>query len=240
MAGHSHFANIKYKKEAQDKKRSKLFTRVQREIMVALRSGLPDPDLNVKLKSALVKARQYNLPKDKIEAVIKKGSGANDSDDYEEIRYNGYGPGGVAFVIETLTDNRNRTVGEVRAVFTKYGGSLAETGAVEFMFAKVGLLQYPISVMSFDEMFELAIEAGANDIESDEENYYIETGFTDLHECAGKISAKIGDSSLMQTFWKTNDMVDISEDHKVTIGKIISALEDLDDVQDVYCNTNIS
>lgn len=239
MAGHSHFANIKYKKEAQDKKKSKIFTRLQRKIIIALKHGAPDPNTNSKLKIALLEARQNNLAKDKIEAVIKKASGNTDDSNYDDIRYNAYAPGGIAFIIEALTDNKNRTVGEIRAIFTKHGGSLAETGAVEFMFARIGMIKYPISIMDYDKMFEAVIESGANDLNSDEEFYYIETSFENFHDCSVRLSEKLGDSASMETCWHPHDLIEISTEQKEKIAKIVDLLEELDDVQDVYHNANL-
>src|SRR5579884_3632902 len=173
MAGHSQFKNIMHRKGAQDAKRAKIFPKILREIITASKTGIPDPATNPRLRAAVIKARQENMPRDKIEDAIKRGSGQINTENYEEVRYEGYGPGGVAVIVEALTDNRNRTASEVRAAFTKAGGSLGETGSVGFMFDHVGEIVYPVAAASTDDMLEAAIEAGASDVESDAENHVV-------------------------------------------------------------------
>jgi YebC/PmpR family DNA-binding regulatory protein len=173
MAGHSQFKNIMYRKGAQDKKRGKVFTKLIRELTTAARSGLPDPAANPRLRAAILAARQANMPKDTVDRAIKRGAGGEAGEAYDEVRYEGYGPGGVAVIVEALTDNRNRTASEVRAAFTKSGGALAETGSVAFMFDHVGEIAYPAKAASADDMLEAAIEAGAADVESDDEGHVV-------------------------------------------------------------------
>ena len=182
MAGHSQFKNIMHKKGKQDAIRSKLFSKLAREITVAAKMGLPDPNMNARLRAAMLAARAENMPKDNIERAIKKASGA-DAENYDEVRYEGYAPGGVAVIIEALTDNRNRTAGEIRSYFTKAGGALAETGAVSFMFDRVGLVEFPRKAASEDAMMEAAIEAGAEDVSSTEETHEVVTSARGAARC---------------------------------------------------------
>ncbi|QED23897.1 YebC/PmpR family DNA-binding transcriptional regulator [Candidatus Deianiraea vastatrix] len=239
MAGHSHFANIKHKKDAQDKKKSKILTRVQRNIMVALKTGLPDPDVNSKLRSAILEAKSANLPKDKIDAAIKRYSNNSDSDDnYEEMRYNGYAPGGIAIIIECLTDNKNRTAGEVRAIFSKYGGNLGETGSVEYSFAHIGLIVYQKNAKTIDEIIEIAIEAEAIDVQEDDQKFYITTDWTKVHEIAEKVSNKLGDAESISVIWDAENKIAVSGEQKEKLLKMLDAFENLDDVQDVFSNAN--
>src|SRR5215475_6504142 len=179
MAGHSQFKNIMYRKGAQDKKRAKIFTKIIRELTTAARSGLPDPNANPRLRAAIVAAKQANMPKDTVDRAIKRGSGAEGGESYEEVRYEGYGPGGVAVIVEALTDNRNRTASDVRAAFTKASGALGETNSVSFMFDRVGEIIYPANAASADDMLEAAIEAGASDVESDDERHMVLSALDD-------------------------------------------------------------
>ena len=193
MAGHSQFKNIMHRKGAQDAKRAKMFTKVVREIITAARSGLPDPIFNPRLRTAIALARSINMPKDKVEGAIKRGSSSAEGDNYEEMRYEGYASGGIAIIVEALTDNRNRTAADVRSLFTKYGGNLGETGSVSYMFSHVGLVQYPISACSADQMLELAIEAGADSCESDDEMHNITCAVDMLASVREVITAKLGE-----------------------------------------------
>jgi YebC/PmpR family DNA-binding regulatory protein len=240
MAGHSKFKNIMHRKGAQDKKRAKIFTRMIKEIIVAAKSGLPDPAANPRLRAAILAARSENVPKDKIEAAIKRGSGSADSDNYEEIHYEGYGVGGVAFIVDCMTDNRNRTASDVRAAFTKCGGNLGEHGSVSFMFNKVGEITYPLTVASPDDMLEAAIEAGADDASLDDETHRIITEIGNLHETLGAIEAKYGEPKSARIVWQPQIMAPTDEDKAASIFKLIDLLEDLDDVQEVTTNMELS
>ncbi len=201
MAGHSQFKNIMHKKGKQDAIRSKLFSKLAREITVAAKMGLPDPNMNARLRAAVIAARAENMPKDNIERAIKKASGA-DAETYDEVRYEGYAPGGVAVIIEALTDNRNRTAGEVRSYFTKAGGALAETGAVSFMFDHVGIIEFPTKVASEDAMIEAAIEAGADDVQSNEDSHEVVTSLENLREVAQALESKFGEPRKASLIWK--------------------------------------
>jgi len=240
MAGHSQFANIKHRKGAQDKKRAKLFTKLTREIIAAAKTGLPDPSCNSKLRTAMAAARAQNLPKDRIEAAIKRGSSSGEGDNYEEIRYEGYAPGGIAVIVEALTDNRNRTASDVRSTFTKHGGNLGETGSVSFMFVKKGVLEYDLSVAGEEEMLEAAIEAGAENCEVIDEKHIITCNFEDLNEVRESITHKYGDPSLSKFDWVPNITVPINDKEAAEkLFKFIDALEDKDDVQEVWTSAEI-
>ena len=240
MAGHSKFKNIMHRKGAQDKKRAKVFTKLIKEIIVAAKGGLPDPAFNPRLRAAINAAKVENLPKDKIEAAVKRGSGATDTDNYEDIRYEGYGVGGVAVIVEALSDNRNRTASEVRAAFTKYAGNLGETGSVNFMFDHIGEVTYPLKVADEGAMLEAAIEAGANDCQSDEEFHRILTDIDSLHEVSSALEAKFGAPVSSEFVWQPQTMTAISEEQAVTLLKMLDVLEDNDDVQRVTTNADIS
>ncbi|NBT22129.1 MAG: YebC/PmpR family DNA-binding transcriptional regulator [Methylocystaceae bacterium] len=239
MAGHSQFKNIMHKKGKQDAIRSKLFSKLAREITVAAKAGLPDPNMNARLRAAVLAAKAENMPKDNIDRAIKKASGA-DSENYDEVRYEGYAPGGVAVIIEALTDNRNRTAGEVRSYFTKAGGSLAETGAVSFMFDHVGLIEFGQKVASEDAMLEAAIEAGADDVASTEDAHEIITSVENLRDVAKKLEEKFGDSRKATLIWRAQNTLKVDDEAGEKILKLINALEDNDDVQNVYANFEIS
>ncbi len=237
MAGHSKFANIKHRKGAQDKKRAKLFTKLQREITVAAKTGQPDPDFNPRLRNALIEARSNNMPKDRIDAAIKKVISGGEGENYEEIRYEGYAPGGVAIIVEALTDNRNRTASEVRSIFTKSGGSLGETGSVGFMFDRIGLIQFDAKVTNEEQMFETSLEAGADEVESDEDVHVIVTNPDDFAAIRDSLIEKFGDPLSAKLDWKattTNDIADLESAQKLM--KMVDALEDCDDVQTVTGN----
>lgn len=236
MAGHSKFANIKHRKGAQDKKRAKVFNKIAREITVAAKMGMPDPAMNPRLRLAIQNARGVNMPKDRIDRAIKVASEAGQGDDYESIRYEGYGPGGTAIVIEALTDNRNRTAGDIRTAFSKNGGNLGETNSVSFMFDRIGEITYPASTASADDMFEAGVEAGAQNVESDEEFHYVETAFDDFASVQDALIEKYGEPESGKLIWKPNVMSTPSDDQARTLYKLIEVLEDNDDVQDVFVN----
>ncbi|MGO9004495.1 MAG: YebC/PmpR family DNA-binding transcriptional regulator [Beijerinckiaceae bacterium] len=239
MAGHSQFKNIMHKKGRQDALRSKLFSKLAREITVAAKMGLPDPAMNARLRAAVLAARAENMPKDNIERAIKKASGA-DAENYDEVRYEGYAPGGVAVIIEALTDNRNRTAGEVRSYFTKAGGALAETGAVSFMFDRVGTIDYDAKVASEDAMMEAAIEAGADDVVSSPDGHEITTSVESLREVTQSLEAKFGEPRKVGLVWKPQNTIAVDDEAGEKILRLVGALEDNDDVQNVYANFEIS
>lgn len=239
MAGHSQFKNIMHKKGKQDAIRSKIFSKLAREITVAAKMGMPDPAMNPRLRLAVLAARAENMPKDNIERAIKKAAGG-DTENYDEVRYEGYAPGGVAVIIEALTDNRNRTAGEVRSYFTKAGGALAETGAVSFMFDHVGLIHYDAKAASEDAMMEAAIEAGADDVASDEDGHEITTSLEGLAEVTKALEAKFGEPKSSKLVWKPQNNIAVDDEAGEKILKLINALEDNDDVQNVYANFEIS
>ena len=237
MAGHSKFKNIQHRKGAQDKKRAKVFSRLGKELAVAVRAG-SDPDANPRLRTALAACRAVNMPKDNIERVIKKVEGGDDVT-YEEIRYEGYGPGGTALIVETMTDNRNRTASEVRAAFSKYNGSLGETGSVSFMFDKVGEILFEADITDADSMFEAALEAGADNAESDDQQHEILTGVEDFNSVRDSLEAQFGVPEEAGLAWKPQNDTPVNEDHAQTLMKLLNALDDLDDVQSVASNFDI-
>jgi len=239
MAGHSQFKNIMHRKGKQDKVRSKLFSKLAREITVSAKLGMPDPAFNPRLRAAVLAARAENMPKDNIERAIKKASGA-EQENYDEIRYEGYAPGGVAVIVEALTDNNNRTAGEVRAIFTKAGGNLATTGAVSFMFDHIGVVEYDADKASADAMLEAAIEAGAEDVVSDENGHQIVTTTDTLHEVAKALEAKFGEPRKTGMVWKPQNTVAVDDEAGEKILKLMNALEDNEDVQNVYANFEVS
>lgn len=240
MSGHSKFSTIKHKKAGKDAKRSKLFTKLTREIQVAASTGLPDPASNPRLRTALVVARKAGVPKDRIEMSIKKASGGAATEHYEEIRYEGYGPGGVALIVDALSDNRNRTASEVRTCFTKYGGALGETGSVNFMFERIGLIEYPSTVATGDEIFEAAAEAGANDVESEDESHFVVCHPDSLGKVREKLTAQYGEPEAAKLIWRAKDPVELDQEAAETILKLVDALEDSDDVQQVTGSFMIS
>jgi YebC/PmpR family DNA-binding regulatory protein len=239
MAGHSQFKNIMHRKGRQDAARAKLFAKLAREITVSAKTGLPDPDMNPRLRLAVQAARAENMPKDNIERAIKKAAGA-DTESYEAIRYEGYGPGGVAILVEALTNNRNRTGGAVRAVFTKHGGNLGATGAVAHMFAHVGEVAYPASAGSADAVLEAAIEAGAEDVRSDASGHLVSCAFEDLGTVSAALEAKLGEPAAAKALWKPLQTTAVDEEKAASILKLIAGLEDDDDVQNVYSNFEVS
>src|SRR3984893_16179331 len=239
MAGHSQFKNIMHRKGRQDKVRSKLFGKLAREITVAAKMGLPDPAFNPRLRAAILAARAENIPKDNIERAIKKASG-NDAESYDEIRYEGYGPGGVAVIVEVLTDNRNRTASDVRSTFTKHGGNLAETGAVSFMFDHVGVIEYDAKVASPDAMLEAAIEAGADDVVSHEGGHEIYASQASFREVAKSLEAKFGEPRKAALTWKPKNTVPVDDESGEKLLKLIDLLNEHDAVQNVYANFEVS
>src|SRR6185369_146182 len=239
MAGHSKFKNIMHRKGRADAVRSKLFSKLSREITVAAKSGLPDPAMNSRLRLAVNNAKGESLPKDVIERAIKKASGG-DAETYEEIRYEGFGPGGVGVIVEALTDNRNRAAATVRSTFTKNGGNLGETGSVSFMWDRVGQIVYAPEAGSEDKVMEAAIEAGAEDVESDEEGHTIYTAFQDLSEVAGGLEAALGPAKSTAIAWRPKARTPVEGDSVATLMKLLDALDDDDDVQNVYSNEDIS
>jgi len=239
MAGHSQFKNIMHRKGRQDKAKSKLFSKLAREITVSAKMGLPDPSMNARLRAAIIAARAENMPKDGIERAIKKALG-NDAENYDEIRYEGYGPGGIAVIVEVLTDNRNRSAGEVRATFTKAGGNLAETGAVSFMFDHVGVVEFDAGAASADAMLEAAIDAGAEDVASSEGGHEIYTTQDSLRDVAKALEAKFGEPRKSALVWKPQNTIAVDDEQGEKLLKMIDTLNEQDDVQNVYANFEIS
>ena len=238
MAGHSQFKNIMHRKGRQDAAKAKLFAKLAREITVSAKTGLPDPTMNARLRLAIQAGRAENMPKDNIERAVKKALGA-DTANYETVRYEGYGAGGVAIVIEALTDNRNRTGGAVRAMFTKHNGNLGTTGSVSHMFTRVGEIVFKPGAGSADAMLEAAIEAGADDVVSDASAHLVTCGFESLGAVAHALEAKLGAPESVKAVWKPNLSTQVGEEHAQSIMKLIAALEDDDDVQAVFSNFEV-
>jgi YebC/PmpR family DNA-binding regulatory protein len=239
MAGHSQFKNIMHRKGAQDARRARQFARLIREITVAARQGLPDPASNPRLRAAVTAARQANMPKDTVDRAIKKATGAGGGDDYAEVRYEGYGPAGVAVIIEALTDNRNRTASDVRAAFSKHGGALGETNSVSFMFNRLGVIRYPAAVASPDDMLEAAIEAGAENAESDSEVHEITCPIEDFFAVRDALEVRFGAPESAKLDWRPTTLVTLDEDRAAGVLKLLDALDENDDVQNVYANFDI-
>jgi YebC/PmpR family DNA-binding regulatory protein len=239
MAGHSKFKNIMHRKGAQDKKRSNLFSKLSREITVAAKMGTPDPDMNPRLRLAVNNAKTQSMPKDNIQRAIDKAS-ANDGESYEEVRYEGYGPGGSAIIVEALTDNRNRTATAVRTAFSKNGGNLGTGGSVAHGFERVGMIEYKAEAGDEETVLMAAMEAGAEDIESSEDGHTIWTAADDLHQVAGDLEKALGEPESVKLAWKPNLTVEMDAANAGTLMKLIDALEDDDDVQTVWGNYEIS
>jgi len=239
MAGHSQFKNIMHRKGAQDKKRAKVFAKLAKEIIVAAKSGMPEPDKNPALRLAIQNARAANMPKDNIERAIVRAVGGGAEENYEEIRYEGYGPGGVAVIVEALTDNRNRTASEVRAVFSKNGGTLGETGSVAFNFEQVGQLLYKPEVADAEALFEVAVEAGASNAESNEAGHEVVCAPDDFASVRDGMAEKFGDPDEAGLVWKPNNTIAVEEEQAQTLMKLLDALDDCDDVQRVSANYDI-
>jgi YebC/PmpR family DNA-binding regulatory protein len=239
MAGHSQFKNIMHRKGRQDAAKSKLFGKLAREITVSAKLGSPDPDMNPRLRAAMIAARAENMPKDNIERAIKKAAGG-DGENYEQIRYEGYGPGGAAVIVEVLTDNRNRTAGEVRATFTKSGGNLAETGAVSFMFDHVGIIEYDANAATSDAMFEAALDAGADDVVSGEDGHEIYAAQDRFGVVTRALEAKFGEPRKATLVWRPQNTVAVNDEQGEKLLKLIESLNEHDDVQNVYANFEVS
>ena len=239
MAGHSKFKNIMHRKGRQDAARSKLFSKLSREITVAAKAGIPDPAMNPRLRLAIANAKAESMSKDVIDRAIKKAQGG-DAETYEEIRYEGFGPGGVGVIVEVLTDNRNRAAANVRSIFGKSGGNLGETGSVSFMFDRVGQIVYPAAAGSEEKVMEAAIEAGAEDVESDEEGHTVYTAFEQLSEVAQTLEAALGEAKSTGIVWRPKSLTPVTGEAVATVVKLIDALEDDDDVQNVYSNEDIA
>jgi YebC/PmpR family DNA-binding regulatory protein len=239
MAGHSQFKNIMHRKGAQDAKRAKVFTKLIRELTTAARMGQPDPNANPRLRAAIQAARIANMPKDTVERAIKRGSGADGADNYEEVRYEGYGPGGVAVIVEALTDNRNRTAGEVRAAFSKNGGALGETNSVSFMFDRVGEIVFPAAAASAEAMFEAALDAGADDCQS-EDDHTVTCSQDDFATVRDGLEKRFGEAKSAKLVWRPKTTTPVEGEKAETLFKMIEVLEDSDDVQTVYANFDIS
>lgn len=240
MAGHSQFKNIMHRKGRQDAQRSKLFAKIGRELTVAAKSGLPDPAMNPRLRAAVQAARAVNMPRDTIERAIKKGSGGGADGNYEEVRYEGFGPGGVAIIVEALTDNRNRTAGEVRTAFGKHGGTLGETNSVSYQFGRVGEVFYPAKAASGEQMFEAALDAGADDVTSDDEGHTIQCAPEALGQVREALEAKFGAPESARLSWKPQATIPLDEEPARTLLKLLDTLEDNDDVQSVVANFEIA
>jgi YebC/PmpR family DNA-binding regulatory protein len=240
MAGHSQFKNIMYRKGAQDKKRAKLFGKLGRELQVAAKEGGGDPDSNPRLRAAMVAARGANMPKDNIERAIKKGTGDSDAGNFEEIRYEGFGPSGVALIVEVLTDNRNRTASEIRTAFSKNGGNMAETGSVSFMFDRIGEIRYPAAAASDEAMFDAALEAGADDVASAGDGHEIACAPDALHAVAGVLTERFGDPLSAKLVWRPQSSIMVDEGNAQTLFNLLDALDDNDDVQSVSANFEIA
>jgi YebC/PmpR family DNA-binding regulatory protein len=239
MAGHSQFKNIMHRKGKQDKVRAQLFAKLGREITIAAKLGMPDPAFNPRLRAAILAAKAQSMPKDNIERAIKKASGG-DAENYEEIRYEGYGPGGVAVIVEVLTDNRNRAASDVRSTFTKNGGNLAETGAVSFMFDRVGVVEFDPGVANADQMLEAAIDAGADDVNSTDGGHEIYTTQDSLREVAKALEAKFGEPRKAALLWKPQNTIPVDDEKGEQLFSLIETLEEFDDVQNVYANFEVS
>ncbi|TAN55613.1 MAG: YebC/PmpR family DNA-binding transcriptional regulator [Rhodospirillales bacterium] len=240
MAGHSQFKNIMHRKGAQDAKRAKVFTKIIRELTVSAKSGLPDPAANPRLRAAVQEARANNMPRDTIERAIKRGAGGGDDSNYDEVRYEGYGPGGVAIIVEALTDNRNRTASDIRSAFSKNGGSLGETNSVSFQFDRVGAIHYPASAASSDAMFEAALEAGADNVDSGEEGHDVTCAVDDLGAVRDALEAKFGTPESARLDWRAKNTTPVDGDAAETLIKLLEILDDHDDVQRVASNFEMS
>jgi YebC/PmpR family DNA-binding regulatory protein len=239
MAGHSQFKNIMHRKGKQDAVRAKLFSKLAREITVAARQGLPDPAMNARLRLAIQNARAQSMPKDNIERAIKKAPG-NEAEAYETIRYEGYGPGGVALIVEALTDNRNRTAGAVRSYFSKFGGNLGETNSVSFLFDRVGEIAYGAEAGTADQVLEAAIEAGADDATSDASAHVVTCAFDELGDVAARLEERLGSPQSVKSVWRPRVTAPLDEEGAQSLMKLLAVIEDDDDVQNVYTNFEVS
>lgn len=240
MAGHSQFKNIMYRKGAQDAKRARLFTKLIREIMVSAKSGLPDPASNPRLRAAIAAARDANMPRDNIERAIRRATGGEEDANYEEVRYEGYGPGGVAIIVEALTDNRNRTASDVRAAFAKSGGNLGESNSVSFLFDRLGQVIYPAAIASPDAMFEAAVEAGADNVESGAEEHVVTCAPDDLNAVRDALEQRFGPPNSAKLAWRPKTAAPVEGDAAEALFKLLETLEDSDDVQNIFANYEVS
>jgi YebC/PmpR family DNA-binding regulatory protein len=239
MAGHSQFKNIMHRKGAQDARRARQFAKIIREITVSARQGLPDPASNPRLRAAVIAARQANMPKDTVDRAIKKAIGAGGGDDYVEVRYEGYGPAGVAVIVEALTDNRNRTASDLRTAFSKHGGALGETNSVSFLFTRLGVIRYPATVASPDGMLEAAIEAGAENVESDAEWHEVTCAVEDFFAVRDLLESRFAEPDSARLDWRPSTLVTLDADRASSLLKLLDLLEDSEDVQNVYANFDI-
>ncbi len=240
MAGHSQFKNIMYRKGAQDAKRAKVFSKLIREITVAARTGLADPDMNPRLRAAIQAARSANMPRDNVERAVKRASQAGEGENYEEVRYEGYGPGGVGFIIEALTDNRNRTAAEVRTLFARHGGQLGESGSVAHFFDRVGEIRYAVEAGAGDEVFEAGVEAGADDVETSKHGHEIICAADSLHAVREALEKSFNEPESAKLIWRPLTTIPVADDQAETVFKLLEALEDNDDVQQVSANFEIA
>ena len=240
MAGHSKFKNIMHRKGAQDKKRAKIFSRLGREISVAVKEGGPDPETNIRLRSAVGSAKSLNMPKENIERAIKKGEGNDPDSNYEEVRYEGYGPDGIAIIVEALTNNKNRTAAEVRSSFSKYGGNLGETGSVSFSFKRLGNISLNKKSINEEELFDFIVENGSEDYELNEDEYNIYCDQKNLHQLNQKIIEKFGPTNFAGLIWKSENEISVSKDKAETLFKLLNILEENEDVQAVSSNFDVS
>jgi YebC/PmpR family DNA-binding regulatory protein len=239
MAGHSHFKNMMHRKGAQDAKRARIFARLIREITVSAGQGLPDPLFNPRLRAAVAAARAANMTRDTIERAVKKAAGEGGTDNFQEVRYEGYGPAGVAVIVEALTDNRNRTAGEVRSAFAKHGGALGETNSVSFMFNRMGAIRYPAAAATEDAMLEGAIDAGAQNAEIDEDGHDVTCAIEDFFGVRDALEAKFGPPESARLEWRPTNSIVLDEEKAAAMLKFLDVLEDSDDVQNVYANFDI-
>jgi len=240
MAGHSKFKNIMHRKGAQDKKRAKIFSRLGREISIAVKFGGVDPESNIRLRSAINTAKSLNMPKDNIDRAIKKGEGNDPDSNYEEVRYEGYGPGGVAIIAEAMTNNKNRTAAEIRSTFTKYGGNLGETGSVSFGFKRLGSITIDIRLAKEEELFEFIVENGSEDFEVNQEEYQIYCDQNELHNLNEKIVKKFGQTNSSELIWKSENNINVEKEVAEKLFKLLNILEENDDVQVVSSNFEVS
>ena len=240
MAGHSKFKNIMHRKGAQDKKRAKIFSRLGKEISIAVKLGGVDPDSNIRLRSAITTAKSLNMPKDNIDRAIKKGQGNDPDSNFEEVRYEGYGPGGVAIIAEAMTNNKNRTASEIRATFNKYGGNLSETGSVSFSFKRLGTIKLNKNIVKEDELFEFIVENGSKDFEINENEYEIYCDHNELHSLNSKIITKYGETNSAELIWKSENSVNVDKEIAEKLFKLLNVLEENEDIQVVSSNFEVS
>ena len=240
MAGHSKFKNIMHRKGAQDKKRAKTFSRLGKEIAVAVKTGGADPESNIRLRSAINTAKNLNMPKDNIERAIKKGEGNDPDSNYEEVRYEGYGPEGTAIIVEAMTNNKNRTAAEIRSIFSKSGGNMGESGSVSFGFKRLGVITIEKNLATEEEIFDFSIENGSEDLEVNEEDYVVYCEQSVLHILNNKIVSKFGSTKSADLIWKSDTSVEVEKDSAEKLFKLLNALEDNDDVQGVSSNFEVS